>query len=104
MQSVGPSPRDIVARRNWRAWGVNLHDNDLVPIDAKPAERDRIVRDFQTDCAEHNVSVPMTTVPMTTVNLFYHPVFRDGLSLATIPQYAPMLCRKRPWIFGGTGR
>jgi len=25
------------------AWGVNLHDNDLVPIDATPAERDRIV-------------------------------------------------------------
>ena len=30
------------------AWGVNLHDNDLVPIDATPAERDRIVRDFKT--------------------------------------------------------
>jgi len=26
------------------AWGVNLHDNDLVPIDATVAERDRIVR------------------------------------------------------------
>ena len=24
------------------AWGVNFHDNDLVPIDATPAERDRI--------------------------------------------------------------
>ena len=23
------------------AWGINLHDNDLVPIDASPAERDR---------------------------------------------------------------
>ena len=29
------------------AWGVNLHDNDLVPIDATPADRDRIVRDFR---------------------------------------------------------
>ncbi len=28
------------------AWGVNLHDNDLVPIDATPAERDRIVKEF----------------------------------------------------------
>ena len=26
------------------AWGVNLHDNDLVPIDATPAERDRSSR------------------------------------------------------------
>ena len=29
------------------AWGVNLHDNDLVPIDATPAERDKIVADFK---------------------------------------------------------
>ena len=28
------------------AWGVNLHDNDLVPIDATPSERDAIVREF----------------------------------------------------------
>jgi xylose isomerase len=29
------------------AWGVNLHDNDLVPIDATAAERDRIVASFR---------------------------------------------------------
>ena len=29
------------------AWGVNLHDNDLVPIDATPSERDKIVKDFK---------------------------------------------------------
>jgi xylose isomerase len=29
------------------AWGVNLHDNDLVPIDATAAERDQIVKDFK---------------------------------------------------------
>ena len=29
------------------AYGVNFHDNDLVPIDATPAERDRIVADFK---------------------------------------------------------
>ena len=29
------------------AWGVNLHDNDLVPIDASPADRDRIVERVQ---------------------------------------------------------
>ena len=32
------------------AWGVNLHDNDLVPIDATPAERDRIVKEFREAC------------------------------------------------------
>src|SRR5262245_47479932 len=30
------------------AWGVNFHDNDLVPIDATAAERDRIVSSFKT--------------------------------------------------------
>ena len=28
------------------AYGVNFHDNDLVPIDATPQQRDQIVRDF----------------------------------------------------------
>src|SRR5688500_5070153 len=55
------------------AWGVNLHDNDLVPIDATPAERDRIVKAFQAACAAHRI-----VVPMATVSLFFDPVFRDG--------------------------
>jgi xylose isomerase len=55
------------------AWGVNLHDNDLVPIDASAADRDRIMRDFQYACRQHGI-----VVPMTTVNLFYDPAFRDG--------------------------
>src|SRR6195256_4162241 len=55
------------------AWGVNLHDNDLVPIDASPPERDRIVGAFMDACRRHGV-----VVPMATVNLFYDPVFRDG--------------------------
>jgi xylose isomerase len=55
------------------AWGVNFHDNDLVPIDATPAERDRIVHDFRAACERHSV-----VVPMATVNLFFDPVFRDG--------------------------
>jgi xylose isomerase len=29
------------------AWGVNLHDNDLVPMDASAHERDQIVSDFR---------------------------------------------------------
>jgi xylose isomerase len=55
------------------AWGVNLHDNDLVPIEAGPAERDRIVRSFKRACERHGI-----VVPMATVNLFFDPVFRDG--------------------------
>jgi xylose isomerase len=55
------------------AWGVNFHDNDLVPIDASPGQRDRIVRDFRVACERHGL-----VVPMATVNLFTDPAFRDG--------------------------
>src|SRR4051812_3299831 len=68
------SPVDAVAMLgDVGAWGVNLHDNDLVPIDATAAERDRIVAEFRRACSQHGV-----VVPMATVNLFYDPVFRDG--------------------------
>jgi xylose isomerase len=62
------------------AYGVNLHDNDLVPIDATPQERDRIVREFKNACEDHGLKVPMATV-----NLFYDPVFRDGAFTANDP-------------------
>jgi xylose isomerase len=55
------------------AWGVNFHDNDLVPIDATAAERDRIVREFRRALDEHGM-----VVPMATTNLFTDPVFKDG--------------------------
>ncbi len=55
------------------AWGVNFHDNDLVPIDATSAERDCLVRDFKKALSETGL-----VVPMATTNLFYAPVFKDG--------------------------
>lgn len=55
------------------AYGVNFHDNDLVPIDASAAERDRIVGEFRAALDANGIKVPMATV-----NLFYEPVFRDG--------------------------
>ncbi len=76
------SPPDLVALlAEVGAWGVNLHDNDLVPIDATPSERDRIVRGFKRACERNRI-----TVPMATVNLFYHPVFRDGAFTANDPE------------------
>ena len=62
------------------AWGVNLHDNDLVPIDATPAERDRIVKEFKQACDSHGI-----VVPMATVSLFFDPAFRDGAFTANDP-------------------
>jgi xylose isomerase len=55
------------------AYGVNLHDNDLVPADAAPADRDRIVAAFKGA-----LSATGMRVPMATTNLFGDPVFRDG--------------------------
>ncbi|MBN1427826.1 MAG: xylose isomerase [Anaerolineae bacterium] len=55
------------------AYGVNFHDNDLVPIDATPSERDQIVRDFKQALSETGL-----VVPMATTNLFGDPAFKDG--------------------------
>lgn len=55
------------------AWGVNFHDNDLVPIDASRSDCERIVADFKKALQETGL-----VVPMATTNLFADPVFRDG--------------------------
>ena len=63
------------------AWGVNFHDNDLVPIDASAAERDRIVRDFKQALDDTGL-----VVPMATTNLFTDPAFRDGAYTSNDPE------------------
>ncbi len=83
-------PNDIVALlAEVGAWGVNLHDNDLVPIDATPNERDRIVREFQAALKQHGL-----VVPMATVNLFYDPVFRDGAFTSNSPDVRAFALQK----------
>jgi xylose isomerase len=55
------------------AWGVSLHDEDLVPYGVSVAERDRIVARFKAALEETGLGVGMATT-----NLFGHPVFKDG--------------------------
>ena len=55
------------------AWGVSLHDNDLVPYGASASERDRIVARFRAALEETGLGVGMATT-----NLFGHPAFKDG--------------------------
>jgi xylose isomerase len=62
------------------AYGVNLHDNDLVPIDATAADRDRIVSGFRKALDETGMKVPMATT-----NLFTDPVFKDGAFTSNDP-------------------
>lgn len=55
------------------AYGVNLHDNDLIPIDATPAEADKIKKEFRQALADTGLAVPMATT-----NMFFDPIFKDG--------------------------
>lgn len=68
-----PPTRIVQKLSGLGAWGVNLHDNDLVPIDATRAQRNKIVRDFKKALKDHDM-----VVPMATTNTFSHPVFKDG--------------------------
>jgi xylose isomerase len=62
------------------AYGVNFHDNDLIPIDATPAEAETIKKSFHRALAETGLAVPMATT-----NLFSDPVFKDGAFTANDP-------------------
>lgn len=55
------------------AYGVNFHDNDLIPIDATRVEADRIKKDFRKA-----LDTTGLVVPMATTNLFSDPIFKDG--------------------------
>jgi xylose isomerase len=55
------------------AYGVSLHDNDLVPYGSSAAERDRIVARFSAALERTGLRVAMATT-----NLFTHPAFKDG--------------------------
>ncbi|HXW08545.1 MAG TPA: xylose isomerase [Vicinamibacterales bacterium] len=83
-------PTTIVRRLSeLGAYGVNLHDNDLVPFGASAAERDRIVREFKQALSDHGM-----VVPMATTNLFTHPIFRDGAVTSTDPDVRAFALQK----------
>jgi xylose isomerase len=55
------------------AWGISLHDEDLIPWATDSAERDRIVARFRQALDDTGLGVGMATT-----NLFGHPAFKDG--------------------------
>jgi xylose isomerase len=63
------------------AYGVNFHDNDLIPIDATPAEEEAIKIEFRKALEETGL-----VVPMATTNLFSDPIFKDGAFTANDPK------------------
>lgn len=71
------------------AYGVNLHDNDLVPIDASPSERDSIVKEFKQALSDYNMHLVMGTT-----NLFFDPLFKDGAFTSNHPQVRAFTLQK----------
>jgi xylose isomerase len=55
------------------AYGVNFHDNDLIPIDATFNEAEAIKKEFRKALDDTGL-----VVPMATTNLFSDPIFKDG--------------------------
>jgi xylose isomerase len=81
--------RSVAKLAELGAYGINFHDNDLVPFDATPHERDRIVQRFRQALDEHGM-----VVPMATTNLFSHPAFRDGAFTASDAQVRAFALQK----------
>lgn len=63
------------------AYGVNFHDNDLIPIDASPSEAQAIKKEFRKALADTGL-----VVPMATTNLFSDPIFKDGAFTSNDPK------------------
>ena len=68
------------------AYGINFHDNDVVPFGSDEAERQRILDRFRKSLADTGM-----VVTTATTNLFSHPVFKDGAftsNLREVRRYA----------------
>jgi xylose isomerase len=63
------------------AYGVNFHDNDLIPINATPEEAGAIKKAFKKALADTGL-----VVPMATTNLFSDPAFKDGAFTSNDPR------------------
>jgi len=84
------SPVEIVyGLADCGAYGVNLHDNDLVPFDANDSEKKKIIESFKKALNETGLKVPMATT-----NLFHHPVFKDGAFTSSNPEIRAFALQK----------
>ncbi len=55
------------------AYGVNFHDDDLIPFGSADKERDAIIARWKQGLADTGI-----VVTTATTNLFSHPVFKEG--------------------------
>jgi xylose isomerase len=74
-------PVDAVHRlADLGAYGVNFHDDDLVPPGSSSTEREEILKRFRRALDQTGMRVPMATT-----NLFSRPVFKEGAFTANDP-------------------
>lgn len=71
------------------AYGVNFHDNDLVPHGSSAAEREKVLKGFRAALDETGMKVPMATT-----NLFSLPIFKEGAFTANDRQVRRFAVRK----------
>jgi len=84
------TPEEIVEKlAALGAYGINFHDNDLVPIDATVSERDQIVASFKQALDANGLKVPMATT-----NLFSEPIFKDGAFTSNDPKVRAFALQK----------
>ena len=81
VRAVVPPERIVSKLAECGAFGVNLHDDDLVPFGSSAAKRDAIVSSFKAALEEHGMCVPMATT-----NLFSNPIFKDGAFSSNDPR------------------
>jgi xylose isomerase len=83
-------PVDSVCRlAELGAYGVNFHDDDLVPFGSSAHEREVIVKRFRKALDDTGMKVPMSTT-----NLFSRPVFKEGAFTANDPDVRRFAVRK----------
>jgi xylose isomerase len=71
------------------AYGVNFHDDDLVPYGSSPAEREVVLKRFRKALDDTGMKVPMATT-----NLFSRPIFKEGAFTANDPQVRRFAMKK----------
>jgi xylose isomerase len=71
------------------AYGVNFHDDDLVPYGSSPAERETVLKRFRRALDDTGMKVPMATT-----NLFSRPIFKEGAFTANDPHVRRFAVKK----------
>jgi xylose isomerase len=83
-------PVEVVQRlAELGAYGVNFHDDDLVPYGSSPAEREGVLKRFRRALDDTGMKVPMATT-----NLFSRPIFKEGAFTANDPRVRRFAVKK----------